>query len=114
MIQQRVENAGGNQHGTPILPTTRQRLAPINRAPPRLRTINEQHSRGASSNNEVEDLRREMNEMKQMLRMTMEIQLDTQRSIQQEVSSIFNTFMTEYLASHPPVSTGMNFYWKNI
>lgn len=51
--------------------------------------------------------------MKQMLRMTMEIQLDTQRSIRQEVSSIFNTFMTEYLASHPPVSSaGISFTGK--
>ena len=110
LIQQRVENIGGNQTATPrrLFPTPHQRLASINRTPPRLRTINEQRSGGASSNiNQVDDLRREMNEMKQMLRMTMEIQLDTQRSIQQEVSSIFNTFMTEYLASHQPVSTGM-------
>jgi len=112
LVQQRVENFGGNQTATPrrLFPTTHQRLASINRTPPRLRTINEQRSGGASSNiNQADDLRREMNEMKQMLRMTMEIQLDTQRSIRQEVSSIFNTFMTEYLASHPQVSGQHNF-----
>lgn len=45
-----------------------------------------------------------MNEMRQLLRMTMEIQLDTQRSIRQEVSSILSTFMNGFQQQQQPPS----------
>lgn len=58
-----------------------------------------QYQVAASTSNEIHELSKQINEMKQMLAMTMEIQLDTQRAIRHEVSAIFNAFIQDYLAS---------------
>ena len=57
-----------------------------------------EHQASASTSNEVHELRQQIIEMKEMLAMTMEVQLDTQRAIRQEVSAIFTAFMQDYLA----------------
>ena len=80
------------------LPATRRRPTPAQRPShsTRLPTINENVGAIASSH-EVQELRQELQEMKQLMAMTMEVQLDTQRAIRQEVSAIFTAFMQDYL-----------------
>jgi len=67
---------------------------------------------------ELTNLTRQMEEMKRMLAMSMEIQMDTQRAVRQEVAAIFSSFAQGFLAPraansplnqptmlHPPIST---------
>jgi len=99
MVQQRVESLGGNTTTPrPFVRSQQPRQRPPIQRPTPLRTINE---RGASSPQEIQELRQELNEMKQLLRMTMEVQLDTQRAVRQEVAAVFQAFMSDYLASKP-------------
>lgn len=44
---------------------------------------------------EVRSLKEQMAEMRQMLQMTYEMQMDTQRAIRQEVSAVFSAFMQQ-------------------
>jgi len=53
---------------------------------------------------ELGELKSQMDEMKRMLAMSMEIQMDTQRAIRQEVSAIFSSFMQSY--QQPRATTG--------
>jgi len=79
------------------LPTPQRRPTPVSQHQPhgiRLPTINEN---GGASSHEVQELRHELQEMKQLMEMSMEIQLDTQRAIRQEVSAILTAFMQNYL-----------------
>ena len=95
-FQQRVESLGRNATTPRQFVRSQQprQRAPIQRPTP-LRTISE---RGASSSQEIQELRQELHEMKQILRMTMEVQLDTQRAVRQEVAAVFEAFMSDYLA----------------
>merc|ERR1712164_190277 len=67
---------------------------------------------------ELSNLTRQMEEMKRMLTMSIEIQMDTQRAVRQEVAAIFSSFAQGFLIPraadsplnqptmlHPPIST---------
>jgi len=47
--------------------------------------------------NEMDIMKRQVDEMKQMLSVSLELQMDTQRAIRQEVSAVFAAFMSDYL-----------------
>lgn len=53
---------------------------------------------------ELEAMRTQMDEMRRMLAMSMEIQMDTQRAVRQEVAAVFSTFMKDFLM---PRAAGM-------
>ena len=60
-----------------------------------------------SSDNEMQNLRQELAEMKQLLAASFELQKNTQRLIRQEVSAVFNVFMQDYLLPrHQEVQSG--------
>lgn len=54
-----------------------------------------QRSQNLQLNAEIGTLKQQMTEMREMLRMTMEMQMDTQRAIRQEVSAVFGAFMQQ-------------------
>jgi len=94
MMQERVESTGNGEAVAQFIRTlpTIQRRSPTQQQ--RLPTIDER----STSSGEIHQLRQQLQEMKQMMAMSMEIQLDTQRAIRQEVSAIFTAFMKDYLA----------------
>ena len=44
---------------------------------------------------EISSLKQQVAEMKEMMQMTFEMQMDTQRAIRQEVAAVFGAFMQQ-------------------
>lgn len=56
-------------------------------------------SENADMNSEILSLRRQLDEMKRMMAMSLEMQMDTQRAIKQEVAAVFASFMQHMFAT---------------
>ena len=52
-------------------------------------------SQNMQLSSEISNLKQQMAEMKEILQMTFEMQMDTQRAIRQEVSAVFSAFMQQ-------------------
>jgi len=55
---------------------------------------------------ELNSLKSQMEEMKRMLAMSMEIQMDTQRAVRQEVAAIFSSFAQSFISAAPQSAAG--------
>lgn len=55
------------------------------------------HENSGYISDEVRQLRHQLDDMKRMMAMSLEMQMDTQRAIRQEVAAVFSAFMQEYL-----------------
>jgi len=96
LIQNRVpENGVAVAEFIQTLPRTQRPPHPIQRTASS--SLFNHSSSTAHLSDEVHQLRQQLHEMKRMMAMTMEIQMDTQRAIRQEVAAIFTTFMQDYL-----------------
>lgn len=56
-------------------------------------------SENADMNSEILSLRRQLDEMKRMMAMSLEMQMDTQRAIKQEVAAVCASFMQHMFAT---------------
>ena len=118
-LQARVAEVGGGdavqQFIRNLPPAPRPTPVPVPAAfprTPRQRPIQEQ-TRGASRpmslserinvTSEIDSLKKQVEEMKQMLQISFELQMDTQRAIRQEVSAVFGAFMQQWMASQTGV-----------
>ena len=101
LIQDRVQAVGNGaavQEFIQSLPGTRS--ANPNRAGSnnsQYRSARSQHMLDNSVAVEMQGLRQQLDEMKRMVSVSFELQIDTQRIIRQEVSAVFNAFMQDYL-----------------
>lgn len=98
------------------LPRSRPPPQPASQAqhpthPQRPTAVFAQHSAQIASE-EIQQLRHQVDEMKRMLAMSMEMQLETQRALRQEVSAVFTAFMQDYL--QPSRSSGEHSLFYNI
>ncbi|XP_065071416.1 uncharacterized protein LOC135696069 [Rhopilema esculentum] len=102
LFQERAQNVGGGE----IVEQFIRSLPRSNRQPPRTANHSNISQRRTSSRpmtgtqrqqltTEVNSLKTQMDEMKRMLQTTLEIQMETQRSIRQEVSAVFAAFMEQ-------------------
>ena len=102
ILQERAQNIGGGE----IVEQFIRSLPRSSPQPPRAANHSNISQRRSPSrpmtgtqrqqlSTEVNSLKTQMDEMKRMLQTTLEIQMETQRSIRQEVSAVFAAFMEQ-------------------
>lgn len=87
MVQERVSNIG-----TTETPDIRGEIL-------RNRRSRDSNSESGDMASEIHNLKRQVEEMKRMMAMSLEVQMDTQRAIKQEVSAVFASFMQQMMAA---------------
>lgn len=98
MVQRFIRSLPSTSRPTPPVPTQRAtRNAP--HAAPRPMSMSTQLNLSA----ELSAMKMQMEEMKRIMQMNFEVQMDTQRAIRQEVAAVFGAFMQQ-MASQGKIS----------
>jgi len=98
MVEQRVSNVGNGENVQNAIRSLPRTERPMQQMLPQVTNLQSTASINAAMSVEMNSLRQQLDEMKRMMAMQMEIQIDTQRSIRQEVSAIFATCMQQYMS----------------
>lgn len=91
-----MQDAGNGASVQAFIRSLPRRTGPILRNQPR--NVQLEASMNENTVSELHSLRHQLDEMKRMMAMSMEIQLDTQRAIRQEVAAVCSAFMRDILS----------------
>ncbi|XP_057312548.1 E3 ubiquitin-protein ligase LRSAM1-like [Hydractinia symbiolongicarpus] len=103
IVRSRVQDAGNGASVQAFIRSLPRRTGPIPRNQPR--NVQLEASMNENTASELHSLRHQLDEMKRMMAMSMEIQLDTQRAIRQEVAAVCSAFIKDMLSQTQGRST---------